>query len=119
MNDEQITDLAVNLVLCMMSSASTDKIRPLDWWPRAKSSMVRAADTAETWSHMISKMADKLQIDTLSNRTALSIKKLGRQLQADEAFNRFRSICRRDAIYIVAMAQAKRDEQKRDKTKKD
>lgn len=116
MDDEKLTDLAVDVVLSMMSSASTDKISPLAWWPRAKSSLETAADVAESWQHMVSKMAAKLQIDSTTNATAAALKIIGEKI--GDSFGRFRNLCRRDAIFIVAMAQAEREEQRlRAKTK--
>ncbi len=110
MDDEKLTDLAIDLVLSMMASASTDKINPLAWWPRAKSALETAADVAESWQHMVSKMADKLQLDATTLATATSLKTNGEQIGS--SFERFRRLCRRDAIFIVAMAQATREEQR-------
>ena len=113
MEDDKLTDLAVDLVLAMMQSASTDKIGALDWWPRARTAIETAADVASSWPHLISKMAAKLQIDATQTGSAKAISFLGDELSEGKAFDRFRALCRRDAVFIVAMAQAKRDEQKR------
>lgn len=116
MDDEQVNDLAIDLVLSMM--ASVDKISALNWWPRAKSALETAADAASSWPQMVSKMAAKLTIDATTNATANSIAKLGEKLREEKAFEKFRSICRRDAVFIVAMAQARRDEQRQAKAAK-
>ena len=111
--DDILTDLAVDLVLTMMASASSENISGMDWWPRARSALETAADVADSYPQMISKMGAKLQIDAARNDTAKGISLLGDQLKTVQAFERFRALCRRDALYIVAMAQAKRDEQKK------
>lgn len=115
LSDEAMTDLAVRLVLTLMASASTDKIRALDWWSRAKSALVTAAAAAESWGHMVSKMAEKLQIDVLRLASSRSISSIGRALKRSDEWVRFRTLCERDAVYIVAMAQVERDLQRESK----
>jgi hypothetical protein len=61
---------------------------------------------------MVSKMAAKLQIDATTITTAKEICLIGENVGHGPAFERFRSICRRDAVFIVAMSQARRDEQR-------
>jgi len=115
--DEALSEIGVDLVLSMMASVSSDKIGAMDWWPRAKSALETAADAASNWPHMVSKMASKLQIDATMVSTATNIAAIGKDLSEQNLFERFRKVCRRDAVFIVAMSQAKRDEQK--KAKKD
>jgi len=115
MTDEQLTDLAVDLILAMMRSVPQDTIRALDWWPRARAAMVSAANRAETVGRFTSEMARKLQIPAVTNDTANYLSSLSEALVERATFKRFRHLCRRDAVYIVAMAQAKRDEQRKSK----
>jgi hypothetical protein len=114
-SEEMINDMGIRLVLTMMASAPHDKIKALDWWPRAKSALETAADAASCWPQMISKMSAKLQIDATTIATANEIRVIGEQVGTGEMFERFRSICRRDAVFIVAMSQARRDEQRQTK----
>lgn len=110
--DEALTDLAVEFVIGMLRSASTDRIRPVDWWPRAKAALVVAASVAETWAQFVSRMGRKLQIDATHYATSDVIEVIGSRLRETGSFERFRYLCQRDALYVVAMAQAKRAEQR-------
>lgn len=110
MTDLEITDIAVDFVLAMMSSASTDNIRPLDWWTRARSALETSASVAESWPQMVSKFGSKIQVDACRGKTSHALVTLKARL--GDGFGTFRALCQRDALYIVAMAQAKRDEQK-------
>jgi len=116
LTDDQLTNLAVDLVLAMMRSVPQDTIRALDWWPRARAALASAANKAETVARMASEMSRKLQISAVTNDTANFLCSLDDELSDRATFKRFRHICRRDAVFLVAMAQAKRDEQR--KTKK-
>lgn len=110
--DDQLTEYAVDLLLAMMRSASTDKIDPRKWWTRAQSALKTGAEIAESWQHLISKMGDKLQIDVTQVVTAKEIYSIGRKLVDQKKWERFQTLCVRDALYITAMAQVKRDEQR-------
>jgi hypothetical protein len=116
-SEELINEMGISLVLTMMASVPHDKIKALDWWPRAKSALETAADAASCWPQMVSKMASKLQIDATTIATAKEISLIGEQVGTGAMFERFRSICRRDAVFIVAMSQARRDEQRQAKAK--
>lgn len=115
LNDDKLSDLAVDLVIAMMGSASTSKIRPVDWWQRAKTALVVGASIAEAWPQMIARMGSKLQIDATTYATSEALQRIGETLRGADAFERFRFLCERDALYIVAMAQAKRAEQREQK----
>ncbi len=110
--DDVLSDIGTDTVLAMMRSADPEVIRPVDWWVRAKSALTVAAAVAETWSQFISKMGDKLQIVVTNKATADKINIIGMQLVEFNSFERFRFLCQRDALYIVAMAQAKRTEER-------
>jgi hypothetical protein len=101
--------MATELVLAMMASATTEKIRPVDWWPRAKSALVAACSRAEDWSQLVSTMARKLQIETLRGD---STKALSLCEPHPEDFGAFVRLCRREAVYIVAQAQMMREIQR-------
>ena len=107
-------DLAVELVLAIMRSASTEVIKPIDWWNRAQSAIHSAAAMAESYPHMVSIMCRKLQIDSLCAASSVRLVKLGRRLDGLE-FEDFRTLCERDSIYMVADAQVTRALEREDK----
>ena len=97
--------LPVRLVLAVMRSASTEKIRPVDWWTRAQSALHSASAMSQSYGQMVSIMGHKLQIATFQRNSAIEISSIGVSI---EDFERFRFECERDALYIVAEAQARR-----------
>lgn len=107
---DTFTEMGVELVLAVMQSASTDVIRAQDWWMRARTALETGAGRRDFGS-MVSRMADKLQIEALNGRSVERIHALaGQMLQVD--FGAFRAHVRRDAVFIVAMAQARRAEER-------
>jgi hypothetical protein len=92
-----------------MRSASTDRIRPKDWWNRAHSALYAAAAMADSFGSMVSIMGRKLQIDAYTARSATGIRELDAEL---EDFESFRRVCESDALYIVADAQVMRAEER-------
>lgn len=109
--DEALTSTAVDFVLTMLSSASTDVIDPKHWWTRARTAL-ETSSQATSWPEMVSRFGAKLQIEALTERSAKSISSIGEFLGKENLFKRFRSLCKRDALYITAMAQARRAEQR-------
>jgi len=108
MNSEiELRDLAARFVLASLRSASTDKIRPIDWWPRARTALETAAGT-QSFSMMVTKMAKKLQVETLIMSSNKEIFSIGEALGTQ--FAEFRKLCMRESIYIVAMAQMMSDQ---------
>jgi hypothetical protein len=101
---EQHLNNAVKLVRTMMASASSDRIRRVDWWARAKSALETAAMSSDNFSSMISSMARKLQIDVTSTQTGEEVADLALAVEND--FESFRRFCEREAVYVVAIAQA-------------
>lgn len=112
LDDETIQRMAADLLVQVMRSASTDDIRPIDWWPRARSAMETAASVARSYGQMVAKMATKLQIEAYREASSRSISEIGAEIDAAGAFARFRRVAKRDAAFIVAMAQLQRDEQR-------
>ena len=106
--DAVLTDLAVEWLRAAMKSASTDTIDPRDWWERARTALVTAASTAETWPQMVARQLGKLQVKATVETTATAVRVLGEQLVelGPAAWPRFRVLCERDGLYIAAMAQA-------------
>lgn len=109
-SDSDLMDLAAELLLAAMRSASTDTIRPMDWWPRAKSALETGAGRAENYPQMVSTMARKLQIDSYNSASSRSISEVRARVEAE--WPRFRRMCERDAVYVAALAQAMRDVQR-------
>lgn len=110
-SDEELMQRAVDLVLHMMSNASTDNIRPIDWWPRAQSALAAATARARTWGELVTIMAEKLEIGTLRNATASSICSFepGKQM-----LRQFRRVVMMQDVYIIALAQVERERQRQE-----
>ena len=106
--DAVLTDLAVEWIRAAMKSASTDTIDPRDWWERARTALVTAASTAETWPQMVARQLGKLQVKATVETTANAVRVVGEQLTelGPAAWPRFRALCERDGLYIAAMAQS-------------
>lgn len=99
------TDHVVALVNAMMRSADTDNISPRDWWPRATSALITAAAAAVDYPAMVSTMARKLQIETLTQESAEAVAALRNDIPEWETFRRF---AERDAAWCVAVLRASR-----------
>jgi hypothetical protein len=106
--DIVLTDMAVVWVRAAMKSVDSSVVKPRDWWERARTSLITAAAVADTWSQMVARHLGKLQVRGTSAQTAEAVQVIGAQLteMGDGAWTRFRTLCERDALYIVAMAQA-------------
>lgn len=113
LDEETATAIAVQLILTMMSSVPRNTIDPRRWWTRAKSALSTSAERSYSWGQMVSTMAESLQIPVLRKRSAKAISLIGRAVNSDSAaFESFRALAERDAVFLVAMAQAERDRQR-------
>lgn len=109
-SDMDLTDLAAQVALAMMQSASTDKVRPRDWWDRCQSAMEVAADRAESWPEFVSVAAAKLQVAALRASTANFLSTFERDHMREQPdFERFRAFTARNAVYVVAIARGMRE----------
>lgn len=108
-SDEELMMHAVDLVLSMMSMASTDNIRPIDWWPRAQSALEAATARARTWGELVSIMAEKLEIRTIRKAQASSICSFE---PGPQMLRQWKRVVRTQAVYIVALAQVERERQR-------
>jgi len=106
--EDRWTNIGVELVLTLMASASTDKIRPIDWWTRARTALETACESADSFPGLMSRAADKLQIEVFREKSANWISSVRPLLQDAADFVPFRDFCSRNAVYIVAIAQAQR-----------
>jgi hypothetical protein len=93
----------VALVRAMMRSASSDKIRPIEWWSRARTALETGAQSSDHFSGMVASMGRKLQIDVTTATTAEDLAFLAEDVADD--FEAFRRFCAEEALYIVAIAQ--------------
>lgn len=110
MDDQQLLDHGIRLTLAMMKSASTERIRPVDWWTRARTSLETGAAVASTYPEMVSVMGRKLEIEATKAATSEVIAAVGRDIAGH--WEAFRRLCETQALYVVALAQAARDEAK-------
>lgn len=108
---------AATLVLALMSSVPQGTISPIRWWERAKSALSSASERTYDWPAMVSAMCDSLGISSLQKRSASAIYSLASDWSEAEAFERLRARCERDAVYVVAIARMRRDEQKKKQSK--
>lgn len=103
MDQDQKLQCAIDLVRTMMSSASSDHIRRIEWWSRAKIALETAAARADNFGSMVSVMARKLQIDVTTIATGERVAELATRIDDFAVFSKF---CATDALYVVAIAQA-------------
>lgn len=107
--DDELSQIATQLVLSMMASATTERISPMDWWPRAKAALKTATQRARNWGEVVSIMAGKLEIQTLRMDSSRAICSLA---LGDADLRAWKRIAREQAVYIVAEAQVIREQQR-------
>ena len=109
MTDQESIDLCTDLALAVMSSASTDKIKPIDWWPRLRSALESAGSKAQHIGAFIAEMARKLSIDGALNASTIDqLAPVIERCQDAAIFQQIRKTASRSAIYVTAMAQTRR-----------
>lgn len=83
-----------------------------DFWTRARTALETAA-TATGFGEMVSRCARKLECHgALSAETTGVIGDLAGQLADPAVFGAFAELCRRDAVFVTAVARMRRDERK-------
>lgn len=107
---EQHLRIAVDLIRTMMASASSEQIRRIEWWSRAKSALETAAESASSFSSMVSAMGRKLQIDVTTVNTGAEVARLAVVIGDD--FEGFRRYCARESLFAAAIAQAEAQERR-------
>lgn len=110
MTRDEMLRQAIDLVRAMMGSASSEKIRRIEWWSRAKTALETAARSSDSYGSMVSVMGRKLQIDVTTIATAEYVARVG--LAAGDDFEAFRRFVAAEALYIVAIAQAERNQRR-------
>jgi len=109
LSDAELHDLGVRLLLAVLKSASTDDIAPKDWWRRGQAALKTGAGMSASLPQMVSKMADKLEIQSPNKWTAREISSISSALDVHAQFGRFRSLCERDAFMMTSDAQVVRE----------
>lgn len=108
---DEMQDIAQEFVLSMMASASTQRIRPTDWWERARTALEYAARSAQNPRHMVTLFARKIHAETLTASTTDRLSCLS-SLEYPPAFAAFRRMVDRESTYIVAFAQQRRADER-------
>jgi hypothetical protein len=106
MTQTDLIDAGAELLLAVLASASTDKIRPVDWWTRARSALETGAACAESVPEMVATMGRKLEVEVTSPASAQRVVALEARVRGE--FEALRRTCERQALYVVAVAQARR-----------
>lgn len=109
---DRLLTLGVNLVLAVMASASTEKIRPQDWWTRAASAFRVGLEGAEVFHHVPSLMAPKLQIEELRKDSVSLISLIGSDLTHPDDFEAWREECLTSLPMVVGLAKLERARQR-------
>ena len=107
LNDAALLDMGVELVLAMMASASTDHIRPTDWWERARTALEISAEASDSKGEMVTRFASRNKAHTLAKRTVERLSSLS-SLDDPAVFTAFRRFVSRQSTYVVAFAQERR-----------
>lgn len=114
--DHDLTTTAADILLALMASASTDKVRPKDWWDRGQAALVAAAERSTSWPAFVSTACRKLQIETLRERSVSSLSTWGERMRDRADFARFSRFTARNAHYIVAVARQERERRRTEET---
>jgi hypothetical protein len=115
--DDRLAELVEEYLDAVLDSASVDVIGVSNWWPRAVNALTTSAARATCLRDMVTTCVGKMQIETLTDRSAKKIMRLERQIADPVVFSRWRRIAERDAIYVAAMVRLARAD-RRDTGKK-
>ncbi len=107
----RLDDLAVQLLNAVLDSADVDTIGMTNWWGRARSALEVGAAGAVDWPSMVSAACKRMQIGgALRPESAATVAELGMLVAKDPAIlPALRDHCRRNAIYITALARIVRN----------
>lgn len=111
---EALHDQAVRFLLAMLRSASTDEIAPRDWWRRAQAALEWGASTASTYHEMRARMAESLEIQAPTKRTAQEASSIYSEISAHDQFQQFRRLCENQAFAVTSDAQVVRERERDD-----
>lgn len=110
MTDDDLLRIAVDLIHTMMASASSENIRRIEWWSRARTALETAAQSSDSFASMVSVMGRKLQIDVTTKASGIEVARLA--VVVGSEFEAFRRFCDRQALYVAAIAQSESDARK-------
>lgn len=108
---DELQTIAQEFVLAMMASASTQRIRPTDWWERARTALEYSSRSAQNPRHMVTLFARKIHAETLTGATTGRLSCLS-SLEYPPAFAAFRRMVDRESTYVVAFAQQRRADER-------
>lgn len=100
-----LQDATVTWLSALLDSASVDTIGVTNWWDRATSALATAA-TATTYGEATTTAARKLQIDTLTARTAETITQLEPLITAD--YPAWQHLAASETPYLIALTRITR-----------
>lgn len=106
--DDHLVDVAVDLLDAVLASADVEVIGVSNWWDRATSALKTGAATGTDVRSVVTRMAGKLQVETLSEPSARAVRATAALLADPVVFRRWAQLADRDAVYIAAMVRLRR-----------
>ena len=100
-----LRDATVAWLSAILDSASVDTIGVTNWWDRATAALTTAS-TADTYGEATAIAARKLQIDTLTTRTAETITQLEPVITAD--YPAWQHLAASETPYLIALTRITR-----------
>lgn len=100
-----LQDATVTWLSALLDSASVDTIGVKNWWDRATAALATAA-TADTYGEATATAARKLQIDTLTARTAATVTQLETTITAD--YPAWQHLAATETPYLIALTRITR-----------
>lgn len=110
--EHDLFDLAVELLLAALNSASTDAIDPKSWWRRGRNALATGAQRGQTFGEMVEVMRKDLQIPVMTRRSAKVISSISYELDEREAWPEFQRLCKRETEHIQVEARMVREMEK-------
>lgn len=112
LTDDQLIDHAVAFLDAMLRSADVSVIGVTRWWDRAKSALETGCFAGSNVREVTTRVAKKLQIETLQLETAETVDRLAGTLRDPDVFARWRRLAARDAVFVAAMVRIRREDRK-------
>lgn len=110
--DDQLIDHATDFLDAMLRSADVSVIGVSRWWDRAKTALETGCFAGSNLREVTTRVAKKLQIETLQLETAETVERLAVALRDPDVFARWRRLAARDAVFVAAMVRLRRDDRK-------
>ena len=114
-NTEQLDEATITLIFALRDSLTDDGPSRIDFWSggRCASALESAAAGASTGAEAITIAARKLQIPQLSSRLAKEVKQAVEIIDAD--YEAWADHVNNTLVYIIALADIRRQEKKNTK----